>query len=104
MTSLGRLLPILQRIKLAFVVLLASVSVALKYKGFWQNIPVSTPLFLGFATERAIHMETSPRPDFLWLHLLTPWLNHAAHLGSLDKPDQGWHLAVSPSPTLPTHC
>lgn len=27
---------------------------ALKYKNFWQNIPVSTPLFLGFATERAI--------------------------------------------------
>lgn len=45
MTSLGRLLPSLQGIRPAFVILLASVPTALKSKGFWQDIPVQHHCF-----------------------------------------------------------
>lgn len=66
MTSLGRFLPSLQKIKLAFVILLASVPIPLKHKGFQAWRPSKILLFLGFAPERAIHLETSLRPGFCW--------------------------------------
>lgn len=40
MTSLERLLPSLQGIKLAFVILLAAIPIPLEYKGFGHDNPV----------------------------------------------------------------
>lgn len=102
MTSLGRLLPGLQGIKLAFVTLLASVPRALKYKGFWQGIPGQ------HYCSRICYWKGYSRGNLSQARLLLATV--CLHTGLTGSPPRKFgqtrpvgHCAISPSPTLPAH-